>query len=345
MRQRPAGQVPAVATAAELIVRSPVARALGVIGDRWTLLILRDAFQGAHRFEEFCRLSGAPRSTLASRLAWLVESGLLERVRYSQSPPRFEYRLTARGRDLHGTTLVIWRWEHRWAPRTAGIPVYLRHEGCGQAMQPEVSCAACHGRVEIQDVSYRVADDGTRPSAGAPRFRRLSSVTAGNHRGANPAFVHATDIIGDRWTPLILSAAFFGMRRFDALQGGLGIATNILAHRLNLLVEQGILERVRDAAEPARFEYCLTQKGRDLFPLALTLMQWGDRWLAPPSGSGLSLFHEPCGARLEPVLTCSACQRPLGPRDVGFPPPGARPMQAPPARQRVRAKAGLRRSV
>ncbi|MGH8286793.1 MAG: winged helix-turn-helix transcriptional regulator, partial [Steroidobacteraceae bacterium] len=111
-------------TSAELIATSPVTRTLGIIGDRWTLLILRDAFQGAHRFEEFRALSGAARSTLTSRLAGLVENGLLVKVRYSRQPARFEYRLTERGLDLFGTTLVTWRWEHTWAPRGAGIPPY-----------------------------------------------------------------------------------------------------------------------------------------------------------------------------------------------------------------------------
>jgi DNA-binding HxlR family transcriptional regulator len=116
---------------AKIIAASSVTRALSVIGDRWTLLILRDAFQGAHRFEEFRNLSGAARSTLTSRLNGLVENGLLERVRYSDAPPRFEYRLTAMGLALYGVTLVTWRWEHHWAPSGAGIPRYLRHNLSG----------------------------------------------------------------------------------------------------------------------------------------------------------------------------------------------------------------------
>ena len=126
---------------AKIIAASSVTRALSVIGDRWTLLILRDAFQGAHRFEEFRNLSGAARSTLTSRLNGLVENGLLERVRYSDAPPRFEYRLTAMGLALYGVTLVTWRWEHHWAPSGAGIPRYLRHNVCKHAMQPETMCS------------------------------------------------------------------------------------------------------------------------------------------------------------------------------------------------------------
>lgn len=297
-----------------------MARALGVIGDRWTLLVLRDVFQGAHRFEEFRRLTGAPRSTLSKRLNWLVKSRVLERVRYSDSPARYEYHLTRCGLDLHGTTLAIWRWEHDWAPRIAGIPRYLRHRNCGQAMRPEVTCATCHQRIGIRDSFYRVTPGTARSKAVAPRFARLSSVTSASHRGANHAFVHMTDIIGDRWTPLVLAALFLGQNRFDGLQHTLGIATNILTHRLNYLVEQEVLKRVRYSKRPPRFEYRLTRKGEDLFRLAIVLMQWGDRWFSPPSGPTLQVFHRPCGGRLGAALTCSHCHEEIGPRDISFPP-------------------------
>ena len=208
-----------------------------VIGDRWTLLILRDAFQGAHRFEEFRNLSGAARSTLTSRLNGLVENGLLERVRYSDAPPRFEYRLTAMGLALYGVTLVTWRWEHHWAPSGAGIPRYLRHNVCKHAMQPETMCSGCGKVVEVRDTGYEVVAATGRSRSATPRFRRLSSVNAESHRGASTAFVHITDILGDRWTPLVLCTAFLGLRRFDEIQSGLEIATNILTHRLNYLVD------------------------------------------------------------------------------------------------------------
>ncbi|MGH8309770.1 MAG: winged helix-turn-helix transcriptional regulator, partial [Steroidobacteraceae bacterium] len=212
-------------------------------------------------------------------------------VRYSRQPARFEYRLTERGLDLFGTTLVTWRWEHTWAPRGAGIPPYLRHRECGHAMQPDVRCAGCGELISIYETYYKVVTGSGKTRASVPRFRRLSSVTAATHRGANAAFVHITDIIGDRWTPLVLSAAFMGLRRFDAIQSGLEIATNILTHRLKYLVEHEILERRRYSTRPPRYEYRLTQKGRDLFPHALMLMQWGDRWLPPASGAVMRVFH------------------------------------------------------
>ena len=305
---------------AKLIAASSVTRALSIIGDRWTLLILRDAFQGAHRFEEFRNLSGAARSTLTSRLNGLVENGLLERIRYSDAPPRFEYRLTAMGLALYGVTLVTWRWEHNWAPSGAGIPRYLRHNLCKHAMQPDTMCSGCGKIVEVRDTGYEVVPVAGRSRAATPRFRRLSSVNAESHRGASSAFVHITDILGDRWTPLVLCAAFLGLRRFDEIQSSLEIATNILTHRLNYLVDHNILERRQYSERPPRYEYRLTAKGRDLFPHALMLMQWGDRWLAPAAGPNLRVFHKTCGARLNAVVACSHCHKTIDPHDVTFPP-------------------------
>lgn len=307
-------------TSAELIATSPITRTLGLIGDRWTLLILRDAFQGAHRFEEFRRLTGAARSTLTSRLTGLVDHGLLERVQYSESPARSEYRLTERGLDLYGVTLVIWRWEHTWAPRGAGIPTYLRHKACGHGMEPDVTCAACGEIVSPHDTSYEVVAGTGKGRLAKPRFRRLSSVNAESHRGANAAFVHITDIMGDRWTPLVLSAAFLGLRRFDEIKAGLEIATNILTHRLNYLVKHQILERQLYSERPPRYEYRLTAKGRDIFPHALMMMQWGDRWLPAPAGPRMRVLHKTCHKQLVAQVTCSHCHRVIEPHDVTFPP-------------------------
>lgn len=310
---------------AKVIANSPVTRSLGVIGDRWTLLILRDAFQGAHRFEQFRNLNGAARSTLTSRLNGLVENGVLERVQYTDAPPRFEYRLTEKGLALYGVTLVTWRWEHRWAPSGAGIPKSLRHNVCKHAMQPEVSCASCGERIELRDTYFEIqelpaaARTARRARASAQAVRRLSTVNAESHRGANSALLHITDILGDRWTPLVLSAAFLGLRRFDEMQSALEIATNILTHRLNGLVDHEIMQRERYSERPPRFEYRLTKKGRDLYPHALMLLHWGERWLPASGGPALRVFHKPCGSRLDPVVTCSHCHGVIDRHEVTFP--------------------------
>ena len=128
-----------------------VARALSVVGDRWTLLVLRDAFLGARRFEEF-RAVGLTRHRLADRLKKLVAAGVLERVRYQERPPRFEYRLTEKGRDLYPVLVSLVRWGDRWMAGEAGPPVELIHRGCGHVIMPVLACPYCAEPVTARDM-------------------------------------------------------------------------------------------------------------------------------------------------------------------------------------------------
>ena len=101
------------------------------------------------------------------------------------------------------------------------------------------------------------------------------------YRGQNCSLARALEIVGERWTLLIIRDAFLGMRRFDQFQESLGIARNVLTDRLNWLVDEGILERVRYGERPVRHEYQLTAKGRDLLLPLTAFQQWGDKYLSP----------------------------------------------------------------
>jgi DNA-binding HxlR family transcriptional regulator len=129
-----------------------VAQALSVIGDRWTMLILREAFMRVRRFEDFQGRTGAPRPVLADRLKTLVDNGVLERRLYSEHPDRFEYRLTEKGRDLYPVVVSLLRWGDRWMSGAAGPPVELRHRACGHPMHPELACPECGEWVEARDM-------------------------------------------------------------------------------------------------------------------------------------------------------------------------------------------------
>jgi DNA-binding HxlR family transcriptional regulator len=131
------------------------------------------------------------------------------------------------------------------------------------------------------------------------------------------------ELIGERWTILIVRDAFLGVRRFDDLQRSLGIARNVLQNRLERLVEHGILERVRYQERPERFEYRLTEKGIDLWPVLVSLISWGDRHAAP-DGPPIILEHRDCGGRVNDRRICEKCGAFLGPRDVTARPGPAR---------------------
>ena len=144
----------------------------------------------------------------------------------------------------------------------------------------------------------------------------------------NCSIARALEVLGDRWTILVMREAFMRVRRFDDFQRNLGVARNVLTDRLGRLVDEGILMRVPYQERPARFEYRLTDKGLDLWPVLISLLQFGDRYYAP-EGPPVVLTHKGCGGQVDEHRICSACGQRLTARDVsGRPGPGARPVAA-----------------
>jgi DNA-binding HxlR family transcriptional regulator len=139
----------------------------------------------------------------------------------------------------------------------------------------------------------------------------------------NCSVAQTLDVVGEWWTLLIIRNLMWGQHRFEVIQSDLGIARNILSDRLNTLVAHGVVERVKYHDHPERFEYVLTAKGRDLFPVIAALMAWGDRWAAP-LGAPVQLVHE-CGQVTAPLVVCDHCGKALSLESVrGTSGPGRR---------------------
>jgi DNA-binding HxlR family transcriptional regulator len=128
------------------------ATALALLADRWTFLIIREAYFGVHRFGELQRNLGIARNVLADRLGKLVEHGLLERVRYRTEPDWYEYRLTERGLDLYPAILAFFSWVDTHYGDAGREAMRLRHRTCGQQIQPLLVCSECHTPLQPQDV-------------------------------------------------------------------------------------------------------------------------------------------------------------------------------------------------
>lgn len=124
------------------------------------------------------------------------------------------------------------------------------------------------------------------------------------------------EIIGERWTLLILRDVFFGLRRFGDIQASLGIARNVLTERLNRLVDDGIVERVPYQDHPVRHEYHLSAKGYDLLPVLLSMMNWGDRHHAGETGRPRIVRHAGCGGEVAQQHACTTCAQVLGKDDI-----------------------------
>ena len=298
-----------------LILNSQVARALSVIGDRWAFMIIRDVYLGARQFEELRRSSKAARGTLTSRLKKLVQHGILYKNPYQTSPVRYEYRLTDKGLDLYPVVLTMWQWEIKWG-QGRYLPPELIHKTCGQSMRPLFRCSICHADVKPQDVDFSPGRNAESVKKVPARFQRRSLTKADSGKD-NQAFT-IFSVIGDRWTSLVIAAAFFGMQRFDDIAASIGIATNILAGRLKSLIDAGVLVRRPYQDRPVRYEYHLSDKGRDLYANTIAMHEWGDHWLTDKGKEPLLLSHKPCNQRLRSELVCSACEGLLEPGDVSY---------------------------
>ncbi|QLH40378.1 MAG: helix-turn-helix transcriptional regulator [Defluviicoccus sp.] len=153
----------------------PVARSLAVLGDRWTLLIVRELFLGTRRFDAFQVQTGMSPHLLSGRLKRLENDGVIERRPYQQRPPRYEYRLTEKGKDLLGVVLALRAWGLRWCglDPTKEPAVRLFHTECGSEVGPIPICRQCGKLIEPKDITAKLS--GTYATE---REARGSAVTA-----------------------------------------------------------------------------------------------------------------------------------------------------------------------
>ncbi len=152
-----------------------VAQCLEVVGEWWSMLVVRDAFLGVTRFEDFQRRLGISRNILQNRLTTLVDEGILIRVRYSEHPPRDDYRLTDKGRDLWPVLTAMRQWGDRYAA-PSGQPVGIVHKSCGELAEPVLVCGSCGDRVVATD--YRAVPGPGR--AGPVMFPRRTQQPVGH---------------------------------------------------------------------------------------------------------------------------------------------------------------------
>lgn len=322
-RETIVAQIPDGASAAQ--------RTIAVIGDAWTLRVLRTVFRGQRRHGDFVRESGVSRAVLSDRLAKLVAHQVLVREAADGKHP--EYRLTERGLDLWSLFLAMWQWEIDWgtardpAPWVPDLPrAQVSHTGCGHVMRPRLRCLTCQQLV----LPFDTRAGGAPPDAAAalatlPQADAALPVALSGFRRARAVRVLAASptadgqkllrIIGDRWNSALVAAAFRGTRLFARFQEELQIGPAQLSDRLAELQALGIL-RARTYSG-ARQEYRLTRAGIDLFPMTLEMVRWGNRWLSE-GAEQLAVRHLPCGQVLQARWHCDHCARELARETVRF---------------------------
>ncbi|GAA1747982.1 helix-turn-helix domain-containing protein [Aeromicrobium alkaliterrae] len=280
----------------------------GVIGDEWTLLILRATFDGARKYGEIGAAFPISHAVLTARLDSLVAEDVLRKEVYQRNPVRSEYLLTEKGRGLWPVLTALWRWERTWAPRDQGVTPTMVHATCGQEFVPAFCCSACAEPVVAQDV-----DSGWGPSGGWRRSvphvqtRRRS----GNRRQQEYFYPDTMAVFGNRWSSAIVGAAFMGLTRFNDFHDKLKVPPTLLAARLTSLCESGILHQVVLPDRPDWSEYKLTPKGLDFFPVIGTTAAWAEHWYHEEAGDVLSWSHRSCGQAFTGVFHCDQCHEVL----------------------------------
>lgn len=152
-----------------------------------------------------------------------------------------------------------------------------------------------------------------------------SQVLRRDYPGLDCSVAKALEVIGERWSLLIVRSIMHGNRRFSEMQESLGIARNVLSSRLERLVEEDIVERRAYSESPPRYEYFLTEKGLDLWPALIALLHWGDRYSPTPEGPRRLIVHKECGGTVSERGICESCGKVLTARDAKqVPGPGAK---------------------
>lgn len=272
------------------------------VGDAWSWLVLSEAIiDGITRFDSFQSRLGIARSTLSARLSSLCANGLMQRQDRG-------YLLTEKGADFFDCIMAAMAWADNWYANSHPGR-HVAHIGCADLVRAEMRCAACHDLVHAREVSF---DRRPRPATALPatlKRQRAPGLDLLQRVSPNPA-ASTLQVLGDRWSALLIRECFYGSSRFDEFQQRLGIASNILSHRLQRFTELGILTRIEYQQRPPRREYRLTEKGLALYPVPLAMLAWGDRWVFN-GRAPVRLTHKTCGRRLTLVLSCSVCANPI----------------------------------
>lgn len=292
-------------------------RSLEIVGDTPTLLMLEAIWWGERRFDKIQARSGLQKALISDRLKKLINAGILEKRPYMERPPRFEYMLTSKGLDLYWTSLMLLRWERKWSSQRNRLKIVLTHASCGAKTDPEPLCGHCRKVIHPTDVSW---EEGPGVGLMAPVYSRRRQNRSAVEGLADRAsvFTEVAELMGDRWASLILRSIFTQLRKFDEILNDTAIASNILSERLAWLTQAGIITSVLYQKNPDRFEYWLTKKGLDYYPVLVMLQRWGDKYYASPEGPPLLLYHKSCGRPLEPYVGCSNCLEPIEPDEVTF---------------------------
>lgn len=298
----------------KLIRTCSIWRALEIVGDTPTLLLMQSYWLGARRFDEFGRQTGLLKPVVSDRLKRLIKNDCLVKVGYSEKPKRYEYRATEQFLDLFPFALSMLHWERQWSKKPGKLDVILTHNSCGNTTAPFPACRSCQTEVNPRDVSWK-----SGPGVGVMEATYSARRRQTTKQGADTKLLdEVIRIIGDRWATLILRSLFSGINQYQGILDDTAIATNILSKRLSELCQEGIIYTAGVPGDSRRIEYKLTESGISIYPIIISLLEWGDKWLPAPEGPPLLLTHTVCGQPLKIEMICSECNQEVPINDTSY---------------------------
>jgi len=276
-------------------------RALRVLADPWTMLILKEAFNGTRRFSAFQRALNIPKQTLSLRLTHLCREQMMYRRFSGTGTGPLDYAPTAKAMDLQDAMYAVWLW-HQANPGSADIlPFDIVHAGCGHVLGAQWCCTACAQPVTSATVEIQRTQPEQTETEPRPRLARRNdgSVTAGSDKEG----LVAASVVGDLPCNEILYLLFQGPRHMLAIAQDLALGPGIVRDRLDKLMALGL---IREDAQGRRLIYSIEPRAEGFYPLLLAIADWGDRWCnagAPPP----ELRLHACGAPLRGRYRCDHC--------------------------------------
>ena len=278
-------------------------RALAVLGEPWTMLILKEAYNGVRRFSAFQRALNIPKQTLSLRLGHLCREQMLYRRHISPRHSTLEYAPTAKAYDLQQAMYSIWLWHEAHPDDVDVLPFDIVHRDCGSRLKATFRCTHCREPAGSKSVEVRRSDPPQYEDTSRARLARRNDAAFTAVVEHEQAGLIAATLVGDMACNEILYLLFQKPRHMQAIAAELGLGLPVVRGRLDKLMELGLVNEQRDGR---KLVYSTLPRAEGFYPLLLSIAAWGERWCNQGQPPPEMIVHD-CGNLLHGRFACDHC--------------------------------------